>query len=161
VQTAAVVFWVRWTSFGLVSLTSHGRSQYIHRRMQKSPAVQLVCDVLQGLVLDPILVGLIEKHGFCPHLYIDDTQIHGSCKPSIICDFQEHLSAWTDDVHSWMQSNSLQLNANKSELLWSSARRRWHQLLPQSAFRTGSDTTITPSTMVRDLGIFIDTDLST
>jgi len=29
-----------------------------------------------------ILHTLIERHGFIPHLYADDTQILGSCRPS-------------------------------------------------------------------------------
>jgi len=56
-----------------------------------------------------------------------------------------------DDVHFWMQSNRLQLNTNKTELLW-------HQL-PRSAFRIGSADVI-PTTAVRDLEIYNDADLS-
>jgi len=57
-----------------------------------------------------------------------------------------------------MQSNRLQLNTNKSELLWRATARRLHQL-PSCPFRIGPDTII-PSTAVRDLGIHIDCDLS-
>jgi len=57
-----------------------------------------------------------------------------------------------------MQSNRLQLNINKSELLWCATARRQHQL-SRCPFRSGPDTII-PSTAVRDLGIYIDSDLS-
>jgi len=57
-----------------------------------------------------------------------------------------------------MQSNRLQLNTNKSELLWCATARRRHQL-PSYPFMIGPDTII-PSTAVRDLGICIDSDLS-
>jgi len=56
-----------------------------------------------------------------------------------------------------MWSNRLQLNVNKSELL--SATARWQHQLPTCTIRIGPDT-ITPSTAVRDLGIYIDSDLS-
>ena len=64
----------------------HGRSQYVRRGMQKSSHVQLVCGVPQRSVLGPILfimytvelVGLIEQHGFRPHLYADDTQVYAA-----------------------------------------------------------------------------------
>jgi len=81
----------------------------------------LVCWVPQGSVLGPILfilytadlIGLIQNYGFCPHLYADDTQVYGRCSPSAIQDLQQRLSACIDEVHSWMQSNRLQLNTNK------------------------------------------------
>ena len=55
-----------------------------------------------------------------------------------------------------MQSNRLQLNTNKSELLWCATARR-RQQLPSCPFMIGPDTII-PSTVVRDLGIYIDSD---
>jgi len=104
-------------------------------------------------------VELTERHGFHPHLYADDTQIYGSNRQPAINDQRSlRLSACIDDIYSWMQSNRLQLNTNKSELLWCTTAR-WQYQLPQSALRIGTDAII-PSTSVRDLGIFIDADLS-
>ena len=108
----------------------HGRSQYVRRGILRSPSVLLLCGVLQGSVLGPILfilytaelIGLIEQHGFCPHLYADDTPIYGRCSPSAILDLQQRLSACIDEVHRWMQSNRIQLNTNKSELFWNRER---------------------------------------
>jgi len=57
-----------------------------------------------------------------------------------------------------MLSNRLQLNTAKTEFLWSTTSRRLHQL-PQLPLRLGSDH-ISPASAVRDLGIYIDSDVS-
>ena len=57
-----------------------------------------------------------------------------------------------------MASNRLQLNTTKTEVLWCSSGRRRHQL-PSATFRVGSDY-IEPAAVVRDLGIYIDSDVN-
>ena len=121
------------TSFGLTGSVLrwfttylHSRSQYVRRGLMKSVVTMLVCGVPQGSVLGPILfllytadlIALVECHGFCPHLYADDSQMYGSCRPSAIADFQLRLSACIDDIASWMRANWLQLNTSKTDLLW-------------------------------------------
>jgi hypothetical protein len=73
-------------------------------------------------------------------------------------EFQQRLPACTDDVASWMHANRLQLNTDKSELLWCTTSRRLHQL-PSTPIRIGSDF-IAPPANVRDLGIHLDCDLA-
>ena len=57
-----------------------------------------------------------------------------------------------------MRSNRLQLNAAKTEVLWCSSARRQHQI-PSTPLVVGTDP-ITTSKAVRDLGIYIDSDMS-
>jgi len=63
-----------------------------------------------------------------------------------------------DDIAAWMLANRLQLNTAKTDLLWCATSRRPHQL-PTSALMIGCDL-VSPSTSVRDLGIYFDVDLS-
>ena len=62
------------------------------------------------------------------------------------------------DVCVWMRSNRLQLNADKTEVIWCTSSRRQHQI-PLVPFAVGTDV-VTPVSSVRDLGVFIDSDLS-
>ena len=57
-----------------------------------------------------------------------------------------------------MQSNRLQLNTAKTEVLWCASIRRQHQI-PQPGLRVGVDV-IVPSASARDLGIYLDCDVS-
>jgi len=67
-----------------------GRRQHVRTSSSTSAPAFITCGVPQGSVLRPILfllytadlLSLIERHGFIPHLYADDTQILGSCQPS-------------------------------------------------------------------------------
>jgi len=150
------------SSFGLSSGSAlrwfesylHSRSQYVRSGQMRSA----VLGPILSIIYMAALVAVVERHGFCPHLYADDTQVYGSCRPSAVHDFQQRLSACLDDVATWMRTNRLQLNTNKTDMLWCSTARRQRQL-PTTALRVGLDL-VSPSPWVRDLGIFIDADLS-
>jgi len=132
-------------------------------RSTSSQSTRMLCGIPQGLVLGAILFliyggdlqRLIEEHGLRPHLYADDSQIYGSCRPEM----QTRISACIDDVAEWMRSNRLQLNSAKTEILWCASSRRLHQL-PTTALRVDLDH-LAPSVVVRDLGILLDADVST
>ena len=100
----------------------------------------------------------IEQHDLIPYLYADDTQICGYSPPSDVLQLQERISGCVDDVAKWMQSNRLQLNTAKTEVLWCASIWRQHQI-PQPGLRVGVDV-IVPSASVRDLGIYLDCDVS-
>jgi hypothetical protein len=60
-------------------------------------------------------------------------------------------------VASWMRSNRLQLNAAKTEVLWVASFRRQHQLPGTPMSIDGSS--VDPVRSVRNLGVFLDSDL--
>jgi len=46
------------------------------------------------------LISLIESHGLSAHLYADDTQVYGSCRPADVVSFSMRLSGWCLDLLS-------------------------------------------------------------
>ena len=58
-------------------------------------------------------------------------------------------------------ANRLQLNPAKTEMLWCSSARRQHQI-PTGSVRVGStcSTSVLPVSVVRDLGVYIDADVT-
>jgi len=77
-----------------------GRTQYVRHGLLQSSIVRLTRGVPQGPVLGPLLfilytadlMSLIEDNGVSPHLYADDTQVYGSCRPVEIDAFSAKLS---------------------------------------------------------------------
>jgi len=67
------------------------------------------------------------------------------------------VSQCVDSISNWMRSNRLQLNADKTELMWCSSIHKLSQL-PSCSFSVAGSL-VSPVSTVRDLGVFIDNDL--
>jgi hypothetical protein len=103
------------------------------------------------------LIELIRSQGLCPHLYADDTQLYGSCRPVQAPSLAENVASCVDLVAGWMRSNRLQLNGDKTEVLWVASARRQHQL-PTLPLTDGGQL-VHPVRSVPNLGVFNVADL--
>ncbi len=157
-----------FTDSALAWITSYlsGRTECVRRGDSCSTMTTLTCGVPQGSVLGPVmfimytadLPSIVQQHGLSLHLYADDTQIYGSCRPDDTNQLTEVVQHCLDDVAAWMQSNRLQLNSDKTEVMWFTTQRRQQQL-PVSAIRVnGSD--VLPVSSARNLGVYFDSALS-
>ena len=91
-------------------------------------------------------------------IYADDTQIYGFCRPGATDGLRKRVADSVASVADWMRSNRLQLNTSMTEVLWCASARRQSQL-PSDPLAVGSDL-VSPVRCVRDLGIFVDADLT-
>ena len=64
------------------------------------------------------ITDLIERHGVRSHLYADDTQLYDRCKLDGVPEIQSRLSGCVSEVAKWCASRRLQLNADKTEVIW-------------------------------------------
>ena len=93
-----------------------------------------------------------------PFAFILNKKIYGSCPPSDVDHLVQDISGCVDAVGDWMSSNRLQLNSDKTDFMWLTTARR-QQRLPTAGLTIGS-VAITPCKSVRDLGVYIDADLT-
>jgi len=95
-------------------------------------------------VLGPILclmytadvISIVERTGLSVHQFADDTQIHGSCRPHQLASLCHDIGECVESVARWTRSNHLQLNADKTEFMWSAPPRRRHQLPEDPLYRS-------------------------
>ena len=104
--------------------------------VKRSSVTYLTFGVPQRSVIGPILfvlytvdlLSVIDNYGLSPHMYADDSQVYGSCKPTALPAFTAKISECVQAATSWMRSNRLQPNPDKTEVLWCATTRRQHQM---------------------------------
>ena len=104
------------------------------------------------------IVNIIACQGLSAHQYTDDIQVYGRCRPNDATSLCCELGSCVEQVADWMNINRLQLNAAKTEFMWFVPTRRRHQL-PSDHLAIGS-VQVKTATSVRDLGVYLDSDLS-
>ena len=133
-----------------------------------SAAVPLVCSVPKGSVVGPLLFiaytgeidETIDVYSVEHDLYADDTQLLSHmCMAEI-----KHRHAAIENcvlaIQDWCASRRLQLNPDKTEILWFGSRSNLAKLHKDDmCVRLGS-IVINPSETVRNLGMLLDCELT-
>ena len=104
---------------------------------------------------------LLRQHEVKFHMYADDIQIYVEFDPKIPNDAEcglFKLSKCISDVQHWMSSNKLQLNGEKTEFIIASSSCNYKHLAHLTL--TINNSTLHPSTSIRNLGVVFDNTMS-
>ena len=132
-----------------------------------STPLTITIGVPQGSILGPLLFVLytkelesIAKHyGLLVELYADDTQLYVSFTNNKLEDLEKKLQECLNHIKVWMADNFLRLNPSKTEFL---VLRNKHdkEANPETINALGNQELSVPAPLVRNLGVFLDSELS-
>ncbi len=145
------------------------RSQSVSIGSTLSTPANLLFGVPQGSVLGPLfftiysspIADIVRTHGLDVHKYADDTQLYLSFNVNTPNDemlARQRIEACISDLRSWMSRNKLKLNDDKTELIILSSKHNQTKI-QNNTIQIGSST-ISSSTSVRNLGVFLDSSMS-
>ena len=104
---------------------------YMYWVSEKSVESRVLCGVPRGSVLGPILILLhcaevthIAERNINVHSYADDTQLYIHCDVTECATASASLSSCIEELESWMTSNRLKLNADKTQFIWTGSRQQ-------------------------------------
>jgi len=161
-----VTFGVRGTVLQWFSSYVSDRYQSVNIDGNTSAPSLLLFGVPQGSVLGPVLFTLysqplsdiLSDHNCDYHKYADDTKLSKSFPPNQIKSAQLSVERCISDVLSWMNSNKLMLNADKTEVMPAGIKSILNTISVDSINIVGNRIPYKPS--VKYLGVKIDQSLS-
>ena len=161
-------------SFGISSVVLRWLESYLTERNQTvlaggraSKPTVLKYGVPRGSMLGPVqftmyimpLGHVIRHHNTLYHLFADDTQLHKSSSPEHFAKLLLDIQSCAESVTDWMACNRLRMNDNKTEIIPVGTKAKLKSV-PQTSSLTLSGSTIPFSYKIRNLGVYLDSDLS-
>ena len=143
------------------------RTQYVKLGNHSSAPVELLAGVPQGSVLGTLLFTTYTSplsiiiHGFevSFHQYADDTRLFSILSSDSMSDQLRNLRKCTDAINDWHLVNFLQLNPQKSEIMFIGTPVRLKTMSPPTSINVAG-TLLPSSTTLKLLGVTFDSHLS-
>ena len=103
---------------------------------------------------------VFERYAIEHHLYVDDTQLLEESLITSVAASISHMEHCIDAMHTWCSSKCLQLNPTKTEIIWFGTRASLKRLQHTYISLHVGVVAIKPTSVVRDLGVLLDSELS-
>ena len=141
------------------------RTQQVNFKDTLSLTASVTSGVPQGSVLGTLLFllylaevpSIAAIHGLNMHCYADDGQLYVSEKAESAASLISKVSACISEIDSWMSSNRLKLNSEKTQFIWFGTKQ---QLKKVSIDRISlGDGEVEFLQTVNDLGVHLDANL--
>jgi Reverse transcriptase (RNA-dependent DNA polymerase) len=144
------------------------RSQAIRLGTNQTDDVELKFGVPQGSVTGPKrfieyaedVTHQFHKNNLRHHLFADDMQAMASGPPSCAGAINSSLETCLSDVSSWCAAKRLQLNAGKTDVMWFGTAAMLRKMPSGHRGISTNVGVIEPVSVVRDLGVWIDSELT-
>jgi len=144
------------------------RSLAVRVNSNESASTVLKFEVPQGSVLGPkIFIDYAEnvseifsQHDLSQHLFADDMQCLCCGKPGEVPYMVTRIENCVAHVCTWCAAKRLQLNADKTEVLWFGSAANSRLLSADELNIRVGQTVVKPVTTVWNLGVLIDAELS-
>ena len=129
---------------------------------------QLRIGTPQGFVLGPRsfvayaedVTEVFQQHRVRYHLFADDMQGATHNQPSRVHEVTDELGVCVTNVSNWCASKRLQLNTKKTEVMWFGTATNFGKLSSADKLIHVGPDTISPSTVIRDLGVYFNGELN-
>ena len=130
--------------------------------------MRLTCCVLQGSVIEPVkfiaytedIVETVDAFRVNHHLYADDTQLQDHMRIATIQANHLNLEWCIDAIKDWCASRRLQLNGDKTEIIWFGSNANLKEISSADTTLWIGSTIVEPVNSVRNLGVYMDNALS-
>ncbi|KAK7092915.1 hypothetical protein V1264_008591 [Littorina saxatilis] len=160
-------FGITGTALGWFCSYLTGRTQAVVIQNRHSEDTILKYGVPQGSVLGPVLFTMyiqplgkvIKHHNVLYHMFADDTQLQKSAHTKQFTELVQSIESCSDHIKQWMTVNKLKMNDDKTEIM-PVGKQSNLKLLSETSSLTLSDTTVTFSSKVKNLGVHLDSSLS-
>ena len=144
------------------------RTQFYCVGTEISTSIQIKYGVPQGSVAGPVeficyteeLEETISLFSVRHHFYADDAQLLARTTLRTIDTCRQEIEKCVASIHVWCSARRLQLNPDKTELIWFGSRHFLQQLPPNKSTIQVCGVHVKPMNCVRNLGVLLDSELN-